>query len=299
MEIFKASFRHEMISSYRSKSPQLIVAIFLLLTSVSSLIGWLTVRNVTKIYTDIVQQGLTTAPNPFTSVPALYYMRDAVIYIILVGSLMSIVLGAQSSLRDRKSSTEVLIKTRNVNLLGRAMGKLSALGVLLAALEAAVLLASYATIWLIQGHALSGSSMARLAEFGFVSWLLMLAVAAISYLFGLCASSEESALLYPIVSWAVLTFTIPQIITSNHPVALLNPTPAVSTGTGLAQSLINSLSPAMIMEHFKSISNAILGVDSTLKVSLLSLASFTSFVVLALTTMIVVSARSLGRNLNV
>jgi ABC-2 type transport system permease protein len=96
MMVFKAAFKHEMRSSLRSKSPQLVVAVFLILTSISSIIGWLTVRNVTKIYNDIVSQNLTTAPNPFANVPPLYYMRDSVIYVVLVGSLMAIILGAQA-----------------------------------------------------------------------------------------------------------------------------------------------------------------------------------------------------------
>ncbi|MBI3428885.1 MAG: ABC transporter permease [Actinobacteria bacterium] len=299
MITFRASFRHELLSSARSRSPQLIIAVFLVLTSISSIIGWLTVRNVTKIYSDIVSQGLTRAPNPFTGTASLYYMRDSVIYIVLVGSLMAIVLGAQTSLRDRNSSADVLIKTRNVSLLSRALGQLSAIGTIIAGLEAVALVASILTIWMIQKTPLSLASFVHLLSFGAISGLLMLAIASLGFAFGLYARSEESALLYPIVTWAIITFTVPQIITSTHPVALLNPTPAIATGTGLAQSMVNTFSPLMLMEHFKYIANSILSIDSSLKLSTTSIVSFAAFVAFALTGSISISAKAFGRKLNV
>ena len=298
MIVFRAAFKHELISSARSKSPQLIVAVFLVLTSISSLIGWLTIRNVTKIYNDIVTQGLTKAPNPFTGVSPLYYLRDSVIYIVLVGALMAIVLGAQASLRDRKSSADVLVKTRNVNLLFRALGQLCAIATIIIGLEVVAVASSVLTIWMLQKTPLNFTSLTHLLIFGSVSVLLMFAIAALGFAFGLVARSEESALLYPIVAWAIITFTIPQIITSTHPVALLNPTPAIAIGTGLTQSIVNSLSPIMVMEHFKSIANSLLGIDSSLKLTHLSIAFFSCFVVLAISGSILVSAKVFGRELN-
>lgn len=298
MSTFKASFRHEIISNVRSRSPQLIVIVFLLLTSLSSLIGWLTVRNVTRIYSDIVRQGLTKAPNPFLKVPSLYYMRNCVIYIVLVGCLMAIVLGAQASLRDRKSSADSLIKTRNVNFLMRSLGQLGAIGAILGGLEIAVLTSSLGTIWLIEGSFIDLSSLLHLLIFGVISWLLMFGVACIGFVAGLFARSEESALLYPFVGWAVITFTIPQIITSTHPVALLNPTPAISIGTGLAQSTVNIISPLMLMEHFKSISNSLLSIDVNIPLSTESVLSFSLFVVLAFFGTLVISTKAFGRKLN-
>lgn len=299
MLTFKASFKHELLSSARSRSPQLIVAVFLTLTSISSIIGWLTVRNVTKIYAEIVRQGLTKAPNPFSVTHSLYYMRDSVIYIVLVGSLMGIVLGAQASLRDRKSSADLLIRTRNVNLLHRVLGQLSAIGAIIVALEGVALSSSILTIWLIEKTPLSFVAFEHLLIFGTMSGALMFAIATLSFTFGLFSRTEESALLYPIVIWAVITFTVPQIITSTHPVALLNPTPAVATGIGLAQSTVNSLSPFMLMEHFKSVANSLLGIDATLKLTTMSVVSIASFVILALIVSVSISAKAIGRKLNV
>jgi len=296
--VFKAAFKHELLSSFRSKSPQLVVTVFLVLTSISSIIGWLTVRNVTKIYNDIVSQNLTTAPNPFTNVPSLYYMRDSVIYVVLIGSLMAIILGAQASLRDRKSNADVLIKTRNVNLVHRILGQLSAVGSIIILLEIIALLTSFISIWVIQKAPLNISAIFSLLGYGAVSAILMIAIAAIGFAFGSISKSEESSLLYPIVGWAVVTFTIPQIITSTHPVALLNPTPAVSTGTGLAQSVINGISPLAVMENFKAIANAILGIDKSLQLSMVDLLSFSLFVVVGVMASVVISSKTFGRKLD-
>ena len=296
--VFKAAFKHELLSSLRSKSPQLVVTVFLVLTSISSIIGWLTVRNVTKIYNDIVSQNLTKAPNPFTNVPSLYYMRDSVIYVVLIGSLMSIILGAQASLRDRKSNANELIKTRNVNLVHRILGQLSAIASIIVLLEIVALLTSFILIWVIQKTPLNIGAVFSLLGYGAVSAILMIALAAIGFTFGTISKSEESSLLYPIVGWALVTFTIPQIITSTHPVALLNPTPAVSTGTGLAQSVINVISPLAVMENFKAIANAILGVDKSIQLSLVDLLSFSLFAGVGVMASVVISSKSFGRKLD-
>jgi ABC-2 type transport system permease protein len=296
--VFKAAFKHELLSSFRSKSPQLVVSVFLVLTSISSMIGWLTVRNVTKIYNDIVSQNLTTAPNPFTNVPSLYYMRDSVIYVVLIGSLMAIILGAQASLRDRKSNANELIKTRNVNLVHRILGQLTAVGSIIILLEIVALLTSFISIWVIQKTPLSIGAIFSLIGYGAVSAIFMIAIAAIGFTFGTISKSEESSLLYPIVGWAVLTFTIPQIITSTHPVALLNPTPAVSTGTGLAQSVINGISPLAVMENFKAIANAILGIDKSLQLSIVDLISFSLFAGVGVMASVVISSKTFGRKLD-
>ena len=298
MMVFKAAFKHELLSSLRSKSPQLVVTVFLVLTSISSIIGWLTVRNVTKIYNDIVSQNLTKAPNPFTNVPSLYYMRDSVIYVVLIGSLMSIILGAQASLRDRKSNANELIKTRNVNLVHRILGQLSAIASIIILLEIVALLTSFILIWVIQKTPLNIGAVFSLLGYGAASAILMIALAAIGFTFGTISKSEESSLLYPIVGWALVTFTIPQIITSTHPVALLNPTPAVSTGTGLAQSVINGISPLAVMENFKAIANAILGVDKSIQLSLVDLLSFSLFAVVGVMASVVISSKSFGRKLD-
>ena len=298
MMIFKAAFKHELLSSFRSKSPQLVVSVFLVLTSISSMIGWLTVRNVTKIYNDIVSQNLTTAPNPFTNVPSLYYMRDSVIYVVLIGSLMAIILGAQASLRDRKSNANELIKTRNVNLVHRVLGQLSAVGSIIILLEIVALLTSFISIWVIQKIPLNIGAILSLIGYGAVSAIFMIAIAAIGFTFGTNSKSEESSLLYPIVGWAVVTFTIPQIITSTHPVALLNPTPAFSTGTGLAQSVINGISPLAVMENFKAMANAILGIDKSLQLSIVNLISFSLFAVIGVMASVVISSKTFGRKLD-
>jgi ABC-2 type transport system permease protein len=225
-------------------------------------------------------------------------MRDSVIYVVLIGSLMAIILGAQASLRDRKSNANELIKTRNVNLIHRILGQLSAVGSIIILLEIIALLTSFISIWVIQKAPLNIGAIFSLLGYGALSAILMMAIAAIGFTFGTISKSEESSLLYPIVGWAVVTFTIPQIITSTHPVALLNPTPAVSTGTGLAQSVINGISPLAVMENFKAIANAILGIDKSLQLSMVGLLSFSLFAVIGVMASVVISSKTFGRKLD-
>jgi len=78
----------------------------------------------------------------------------------------------------------------------------------------------------------------------------------------------------------------------------LNPTPAISTGTGLAQNVINGISPLAVMENFKAIANAILGIDKSLLLSKVDLLSFSVFAVIGVMVSVVISSKTFGRKLD-
>lgn len=92
------------------------------------MIGWLTHQTVTGVYEKVLADGLSTASNP------LYYARNAVIYVLLIGSRIAIVLGVHARLRDRKAATTDLVLGRPVASVAR-LGLLAGLGVVLAELQ--------------------------------------------------------------------------------------------------------------------------------------------------------------------
>ena len=65
-----------------------------------------------SVWQKTVQAGLTQAPNPFAYVSPLYYARNTVIYLVLIGALMAIVVGVTSAMRDRKARTLDLVLSR-------------------------------------------------------------------------------------------------------------------------------------------------------------------------------------------
>ena len=132
MNGFSASFRHELLCTRRARVPQLLLFVFLGMVSVSSFIGWSARSTVTAVYKQITAAGLTTAPNPFAGTSPLDYAHNSVIYVVLIGALMAIVLGVQAAIRDRKAATFTLILSRPVGAVGRLLGQLAALSVVIA-----------------------------------------------------------------------------------------------------------------------------------------------------------------------
>ena len=299
MNSFLASFRNELKSSLRDRNPQLIIFIFLVLTSISTLIGWLTVRNVSKIFMDVKKLALTKSPNPFSNIQSLYYVRNNVIYIILVGSLMALILGVQSSLRERQSETSGLIQSRNVRPRNLYLGQVVAISTILLVAELFISVLTFISIWLIQGKSMDNSSTVKLAYFLLISWALLCGLSAIGVLFGTLAKSEESAFLNPFVSWSVIVFVIPFVVTGVRPIALLNPTPALSQSSGIPILIHNLLNPFMLMEHFKAISNSLLGLDPTQRINSLDVIYFTLPILLALLIPFLFANKTFGKKLNV
>src|SRR6202011_2729170 len=113
--LFVATIKQELLCARRERLPQILLVIFLAMVALSNFIGWATNHTVTNVYNQAVKQSLTTAPNPFTGVSPLFYARNTVVYIVLIGALLAIVLGVQSMLRDRKAKVTDLLLSRPVS----------------------------------------------------------------------------------------------------------------------------------------------------------------------------------------
>ncbi|WP_062292329.1 ABC transporter permease subunit [Demequina phytophila] len=263
MSTILTAARHELLASVRAKAPYALVAAFLGMVAASTFIGWRTSVTVTSIYDQVLADGLTTQPNPFTDVSPLYYVRNTVIYVLLIGSLMAATLGVQSALRDRKAETAALIGTRPVD--GRALraGRLLGLGLLLAALVGITQIITWISVSALVGGPLSASETLAIAGFGVITWLLLIGFAGIGVLSGRLLRRERTALLAPVVAWAVIAFVIPQLGTAARPVSLLNPVPLPAQDSGAFSWLSQVLSPLAITEHFKTASAALLESSST------------------------------------
>lgn len=77
------------------------------MTITSSFIGWATYSTTSAVYQASVvylhQQGISQIPNnPILSFPALASFRNVIVYMFLIGSLMAIVIGNRSFIRERK-----------------------------------------------------------------------------------------------------------------------------------------------------------------------------------------------------
>jgi ABC-2 type transport system permease protein len=259
MKLFVATIKQELLCARRERLPQILLVIFLAMVALSNFIGWATNHTVTNVYNEAVKQGLTTAPNPFTGVSSLFYARNTVIYIVLIGALLAIVLGVQSMLRDRKAKVMDLLLSRPVstpNYLGAKLVGLS-LWILIILFISAVI--NWLSISTIVGHILSAQDSGRLFLFYIVAWIFLLPFICLGLLSGLYSRRETTALLIPIILWSVFTFVIPQLGTAEHPVSLLNPVPAQIASHGFFFHVNQTVfGPLSITEHFKQVSGTIL-----------------------------------------
>jgi ABC-2 type transport system permease protein len=229
------------------------------MVAISSFIGWAAHTTVTNVYNEVLRQGFSTAPNPFVGSSPLYYLRNTIIYIVLIGALLAIVLGVQSSLRDRKAHTMDLVLSRPVPTWLYLVAKFSGVAIWLLGVLIISAVINWASISGILGHVLSVTDSVRIISFYVLAWLFLLPFIVFGLLGGLYTHREANAFLLPIVIWSLLTFVLPQLGTAERPIALLNPVPAQIASQGfffqLNRTIFGSLS---ITEHFKQASAVIL-----------------------------------------
>ena len=283
MSVLAVVARHELLASRRNRAPQLLVGMFVGMVAFSSLIGWMTQHTVSGIYRQVLADRLTTQPNPFVDVAPLFFARNTVIYVVMIGTLMAAALGVQSALRDRKASTADLVLSRPASVRGVLAGRMIGIGALLAVVVAVSSAISWVSISAITRSLLGVGNTVSLAEFGLLTWGLLLGFAALGVLGGLYVRRETTALLAPFVAWAVIAFVLPQLGTAARPVSLLNPVAALPQTSGVFHAVSYVTGTLSVTEHFKAASSAILeGSSGSFPVnSLAVISAFTAVLVAA------------------
>lgn len=259
MNPWAATVGHELRSAGRERLPQLLLMIFVGMTAASAFIGSAAKGTVTEVYNSAAGQGLTSAANPFGNVPPLYYARNTVIYILLIGALLAIVIGVQSAMRDRRARTIDLVLTRRLSPAGYLGAKMTGISLSFLAILGTAALLSAVCISAVTGSIPAPDQLLRLLGLFGVAWLFLLFFVALGMLSGIHASSYTSALLVPIVIWSVIIFVLPLLGTAAHPVSLLNPvTPPTAPQTGLFALTESLTGPLSLGEQFKHVAALLL-----------------------------------------
>ena len=242
-----------------SRLAMLLLAIFVGMVLLSGFIGWAAHRTVTGVYDEVLRQGATSAPNPFASQNPLELMKNTVIYVILIGALLAVLLGVQSSLGDRKAGVVDLLFSRPLTIRQYVMGKLLGMQLLMAMVLVGAGVISWVTILLAGGRTLNFSETLSLAGFLLIAWMFLLPFNCLGLLFGAGSRRESSALLMPILAWVLLTFMLPQLGTAEHPVALLNPVVSQPAAQGTFFEINRVvLKPISLTDRFKDLSASLL-----------------------------------------
>ncbi|MCI4660069.1 ABC transporter permease [Cryobacterium zhongshanensis] len=278
--------RYEIIGASRDRLPRTLLIVFLGMIAASGIIGWLTNQTVTAVYNQIRADGLTGAPNPFMGVSPLRYMSNTVIYVVLIGALLSTVAGVQTALRDRKMNTTDLVLSRPVSPVRYVAGKLTGQALWLAVVLAIAAFTNWVSISVITGTVLSLSDAGQIALFYAMSWMFLLFFVSLGMISGLRSGSEAIALLVPVLVWGILIFVVPQLGTAAHPVSLLNPVAVPPSQGGFFQLMNTVLGPFALGEHFKNVSSSVLATSVDAQTPVLSFLVVALFTAVAVTSLL-------------
>ncbi|QOI65798.1 ABC transporter permease subunit (plasmid) [Arthrobacter sp. TES] len=258
MNIWTVTLRQEITAISRERLPRGLLAVFLGMTAASAVIGSSAKATVGDVYREVAAQGLTTARNPFDGLPALY-ARNNVIYIILIGALLAIITGVQSTTRDRRARTADLVLSRNISPATYLGAKLAGLAALFAVLLLAAAILTFAGIAIVTGALPTPDESLRLVGLYALAWLFLMPFLVLGMLSGLHTSSTTTALLAPIVLWSIVIFILPLAGTAALPVSLLNPVPAPAAApTGFFAVTSGFTGPLAVGEQFKHAAATIL-----------------------------------------
>jgi ABC-2 type transport system permease protein len=251
--------RHEIRMARRERLTVSLLVVFLGMAIVSSSIGWATRRTVLQIYDRAVLEAGKHLPNPFTGASGLEILKNTIIYVVLVGALLAIVAGVQSTIRDRRSEVTELIHSRPIRpseyVAGKLLGTLAWIGVVLLV----AMLGSWLSVWAVLGAPMSARETASLLAFFSASWLFFVPFVVLGIVSGARSRSESMALLMPILVWVALTFILPQLGTAQNPTASLNPVPSAASTSDLFFHFNQAvLQPVSLSEHFKHVASVLL-----------------------------------------
>jgi ABC-type transport system involved in multi-copper enzyme maturation permease subunit len=256
--------RQEIRATIREKTFILLLVIFLGMTLASTYIGWSSGHTIQSVYNSTVvflqEQGKAIPPPPFESASHLSPLKNMIIYIVLIGTLMAITVGYLMGIRDRIAGVTRIIFSRNITkkqfLLGKVLSILFMLGSMLliafiVSTVSSMLLApiTFADVMRIAGF--YGFSLVYLASFSFLGLS-----------FALTRNTSAIALLSPIIIWLVITFMLPELTSALYPTASLNPIlPQTDVLQSTALNAIHTaVYPLSISEQFKVVAGNILSL---------------------------------------
>jgi ABC-type transport system involved in multi-copper enzyme maturation permease subunit len=245
-------------SLVRERTVLVLVALLFGITLASSFIGWSSHRTVTSVYDQTVialrASGKTIPPNPFGNQPGLSILKNMVIYIPLVGSLLAIIVGQMSVAGDHLAGVMKLIFSRPVSRGRYLSGKILGIAYVLSGIIAVCFGTSLFSMLVVNHHTPSIFEIFKLSLFYGLSFLYLMLFALIGLSAALMTRSQSLSLLGSIGVWIVISFVVPQFASGVSPIASLNP---VSAPIGTSQTALfratQVIRPFSLNERFKDV----------------------------------------------
>jgi ABC-type transport system involved in multi-copper enzyme maturation permease subunit len=265
--------KNEFKTLFKENTFIILLIIFILMTIFSTYIGWSAKNTIINVYQETVKElslkGIKEIPpNPFTGIPDLSILKNMIVYVFLIGSLLALVIGNNAFIRDRRSGVLRIIFSKFISKQTYIFGKIVGIfETLLLVIFISFLLSLFSTV-LISGHFLTPIEILKLSGFYAISLVYLLIFSMVGLYFAIYSDGESIALLIPVIIWVIITFVIPQITSSLVPTALLNPTniQAVAPHSNFFHILQIVIRPFSISESYKEISGILLETNSGINV---------------------------------
>jgi len=255
----------EFRSLYRQKTFALLLTVFLGMALFSTYIGWSTQHTIIGVYEETVKamaaNGVTEVPaNPFLNTPPLAILKNMVVYVLLIGSLLAIVVGYSAFMRERRAGMAKIVFSKPISRNAFICGKMVGVLLVLAAVMTSALIISVLSASIVSSQVLSWAEIGWLILFYGISLGHVSIFAMIGLFFAIHARSESLALLIPVVIWLLISFVLPQLTSALDPTALLNPTSiqAAFPQSHFFKTAQAIIEPFSISEHYKRIGRTLL-----------------------------------------
>jgi len=245
----------------QEKSFLIILAIFIAMSIVSFYIGYSTDHTIINIYNTTALE-LKALHQPVPPIPLkqepLGIMKNMIIYIVLIGSLLAITIGHIIGINDRKAAVTRVLFAKPFSKFEFFLGKsIASLGVLFCAVFFSFIVSG---VSLGLTHMFSIANLLHIFEFYAVSFLYLGGFIYLGLFFAIKTDNSTKAILIPILIWIVVTFALPQMSLALYPTGSLNP---VLPETNLINSPVLStlhsfVYPFSISEQYKELSAKIL-----------------------------------------
>jgi len=248
-----------------------ITLILIVVTMLAGVLGWSSNHTIGRVFDEasrIATSGGTQPPaNPFLLKPHLSSLSNMVVYVPLIGALLSIVLGYITVADENVDGIGRLLFSRPINHAAYTVAKItSSAAVLIISLLFSMLIAIASL--LVINHSTSLSELVRVAVFYGVSWLYLMIFVLIGMSALFATKRRSLALLVAIGAWLVITFGIPQITSGLRPTQSLNPMSDPINTTQAFFGFTSHFRTISLVEQFKEISGRVLQTSPSEAVSI-------------------------------
>ncbi len=237
------------------------------MAALSTFIGWSTQNTIKNVYDAAAREFAANhraiPEYPLENASSLGIVKNMIIYVVLIGTLLSIVLGYFIGINDRISGTVKLVFSRQISKTELLFGKIAAIKYILLAITFSALIISLISAGIF--HVLTAYNSLRIFGFYFLSFLYMLGFAMLSLAMAMKMKNSASAILYSLFIWIVITFALPELGSALYPTSSLNPVlpPTDILNSSILSYVHYSVYPFSVSEHFKELSASVLGVANT------------------------------------